>query len=123
MAAPTAGKIAARTRTTQFEIEGDDWEITYRPFGEKTLREAAEEEKSLSEDEQFAALRIMLSRVIVAWNLTDDEGNAIPFDADYLAAWGFDYVRQIQEAIVKDIAGPKASPTASSGRLALVATA
>lgn len=125
--APKASKILARTRVAEFNIprgeEVDDWKIEYRPFSEASLRRAMQESRELPEDEQFAALRLFLSNVIVEWNLTDDEGQPIPFDANYLSEWGFDYVREIQEGLVGDMQGPKASSTPSSGRLALVATA
>jgi hypothetical protein len=126
MAAPKASAIQNRTRTATFQIEAGegevhDWEIRYTPFSENKLKELIREGEGLAEDEQFAALRLFLAGVITGWNLTDDDGKPLPFDPDYLAAWGFDYVRQLQEGIVADMQVGKPSGSASSGGLRRVA--
>ena len=117
--APKAGQIAARTRTAEFEIEGDDWQVSYRPFSQNLLKEVTQGD----DDQQLDGLVGLLDRVIVGWNLTDDDDTPLPFDSEWLRGVGLDYVRMILEGLMEDMQGKKASPTASSGRLALVATA
>lgn len=117
--APKAGQIKARTRTAEFEIEGDDWEISYRPFSQNLLKEVTQGD----DNEQLDGLVGLLERVIVDWNLTDDDDKPMPFDADWLRGVGLDYVRMILEGLMEDMQTKKAPSTPSSARLALVATA
>lgn len=117
--APKAGQIKARTRTAEFAIEGDDWKIEYRPFSQNLLKEVTQGD----DNEQLDGLVGLLERVILGWNLTDDDDKPLPFDADWLRGVGLDYVRMILEGLMEDMQGKKPTPINSSARSAPAATA
>jgi hypothetical protein len=110
--APRMGKVAARTRTATFEIEGDEWVVEYRPFSRDLLKEALRADKS--DEERLDASIDLLSQVVRRWNLEDDEGNAKPFDADWLRAVGLDYVGLLLNGLYEDMSNPKGKPTNSA---------
>ena len=119
MPAPKAGKIEARTRVAVFEIEGDDWEIEYKPFSPRLIKQAT----GGDEEEQLDSLVSLIERVMVRWNLLDDEGNPKPFDGDWLRGVGADYSRMILEGLMEDMQGKKPTPISSSVRSLPAATA
>lgn len=97
--APKAGRIQARTRTAEFDIEGDLWRIDYRPFSQNLLKEVTQGD----DDAQLDGMVGLLERVVNGWNLTDDNDQPLPFDAEWLRGVGLDYVRMILEGLMEDM--------------------
>lgn len=132
--APKAGKIQARVRVAEFDIEGDDWAIEFRPFSSNMLHDALKGDES----EQYDALCKLLGDSILEWNLEDDDGKALPIAPDkhlppategeqgevvvspgmaWLRSVGLDYVRLISDGLIEATKVPKASASASSAGL------
>jgi hypothetical protein len=124
--APKAGRIQQRTRVAEFDIEGDDWRIEFRPFSSDMLREATQGDEA----EQFDGICKLLGQTVVAWNLEGDDGKPMVIAPDmtdgagnlvvsegmaWLRSVGLDYVKLIFDGIVEVLQVPKPSASASSG--------
>jgi hypothetical protein len=132
--APKAGKIQQRVRSATFEIEGDDWEIQFKPFSSDTLRAALQGDEA----EQYDGICKLLAQTVVSWNLEGDDGEPLPIAPDkyvplaaegeeailevspgmaWLRSVGLDYVQAILNGILEEIRVGKLSGADSSGGL------
>lgn len=111
--APQAGRIQQRTRVATFDIEGDRWEITFRPFSSDMLREATQGDEA----EQFDGICKLLGQTVVAWNLEGDDGQPLEVQGAgmaWLRSVGLDYVRLLLDGILETMQG-KATAAPSNG--------
>jgi hypothetical protein len=114
--APKANRIQQRTRVAEFDIEGDDWRVEFRPFSSDTLREALKGDEA----EQYDGICRLLGQTVVAWNLEGDDGEPLPVEGAgmaWLRSVGLDYVQAILNGILEEIRVGKLSGAASSGGL------
>lgn len=112
--APKAGKIQQRTRVAEFDIEGDDWRIEFRPFSSDVLREAT----TGDEAEQFDGICKLLGQTVVSWNLEGDDGQPMAVQGEgvaWLRSVGLDYVRLILDGIMEAMQVGKSSAANSNG--------
>lgn len=130
--APKASKILQRTRATVFDIEGEEWQVEFRPFSRDMMRRATQG----SDAEQFDGICNLLADSVVAWNLEDDEGRPLAIAPDrqdgdgttvtspgmtWLRAAGLDYVKLIFDGLVEAIRVPKPSDAPSNSSFSRVA--
>ncbi len=111
--APKASNIQRRVRVAEFEIEGDDWRVEFRPFSSDTLREATQGDEA----EQYDGICKLLGQTVVSWNLEGDDEKPMEVQGAgmaWLRSVGLDYVQLLLNAIIEEIRVPKANDVASS---------
>lgn len=126
--APKASRILQRTRVATFDIEGEGWEVEFRPFSSDMMRKATRGD----EVEQFDGICGLLGDSVVTWNLEGDDGAPLAIAPDrrdgdgntvtspgmaWLRAAGLDYVRLILDGLIEAIRVPKPSDAPSGSSL------
>jgi hypothetical protein len=102
----TVSALRRDQRVLSIQVGAETVEITYRPSG---VTPALIEELSGPDG---MSLPEFLSRLLSLWDVTDDAGEMWPLTVEALAELPVEFLRQVRDAIMEDLRGPKA-PVAS----------
>ena len=99
-------QVLSETKTVSIELSGETLIITFRPGGvtpASLARATAAFESNLDEHHaQIAAIDLMvqfLGDVLVAWNLTDDDGTTLPTNRETLELLPIEALARVFSAI------------------------
>lgn len=112
---PKLTDLVADRATVAVPFDGASLKVTYRP-GAITPKVQAAVFKAQREQDVNAGLCQPLSKLLVRWDLTDDEGETVPTTAESLADLPAQLLMRVLEAITDDMApNPPRGDDSSNG--------
>lgn len=99
--------LRKETRPITFEFAGEPVTVSYSPGA---FTPELEDEANLAEaNHQLRAMAQMLSKILVAWDVMGDDGQALPVTLELLRAMPAQFLAAILKGIMDDNTVPKAS--------------